>query len=296
LADAFAMCAVDRSLRGTDKLMVVPAVHALPELRRWPDSSSSSDTRSTAMPSAGSDDLMVREYRRGDSLRRVNWRVTARRGELMVRQEEHPPQSRATLLLDTRSAAHRGEGLDDSMEWAITAVASIGVHLFERRYSMRLANENGIGVGGLVPEVMAPGPAIEGVFLDGLAMLRASPAKRLLQPGRLHGLGSDALLIAVVGDLSAADVEELSARRRSGTTAIAVLLDVGSWGSGRRRKDSAVSERAAVLRNRKWAVTIARATDDVAEVWQKAAPRARSGGNPPNADSEPRRPGVRGVA
>jgi uncharacterized protein (DUF58 family) len=296
-ADAFGMCAVDRSMTGADKLVVVPAVHALPELRRWPDSSNTSDTRRTTQPTAGADDLSVREYRRGDSLRRVNWRVTARRGELMVRQEEHPPQSRATILLDTRAGAHIGEGLDASVEFAITAVASIGVHLFDRRYSLHLVTENGAGLGGLVPEVLAPGPAAEGVFLDGLAMLDTSSAKRLLQPGRLTGLGSDALLIAVVGDISIPDTEELAARRRSGCTAIAVVLDVPTWGgAGRRKRESTAADRAALLRNRKWAVTIARAGDSVADVWQRAAPRARTGGNPPNADTSDDKLTPRGAA
>ena len=38
----------------------------------------------------------------GDDLRRVHWRSTARAGELMVRREEQPYQSRATVMLDTR--------------------------------------------------------------------------------------------------------------------------------------------------------------------------------------------------
>jgi uncharacterized protein (DUF58 family) len=297
LTDSFGMCALNRQVSGADKIVVVPAVHALPELRRWPDSSNTSDTRRTNQPTAGADDLSVREYRRGDSLRRVNWRVTARRGELMVRQEEHPPQSRATILLDTRAGAHQGEGLDASVEFAITAVASIGVHLFDRRYSLHLVTENGAGLGGLVPEVLAPGPAAEGVFLDGLAMLDTSNAKRLLQPGKLTGLGSDALLIAVVGDISIPDTEELAARRRAGCTAIAVVLDVPTWGGGgRRKRESTAEARAALLRNRKWAVTIARADDTVADVWQRAAPRARTGGNPPNADTSDDKLTPRGAA
>ena len=55
----------------------------------------------------------------------------------MVRQEERPWQGEVTLLLDLRSAAHvevatteRGadERLRSSLEWAISATASIGMH------------------------------------------------------------------------------------------------------------------------------------------------------------------------
>lgn len=277
LTDSFGMCTVDRSISGVEKIVVVPAVHALPDLRRWPDSSAPADTRSTHLPTASADDLMVREYRRGDSLRRVNWRVTARRNELMVRQEEHPPQARAAILLDTRAGAHRGEGPDASLEWAITAVASVGVHLFDRRFSLRLVSERGPGMGGLFPELLAPGPSAEGMFLDGLAKVETSRTKRLTEPGRLPGLGADSVLIAVVGDISAADVEDLAARRRSGTMGIAIVLDVATWGGGgRRRGSSSAEERAAFLRSRRWSAVVAQAGDDIADTWGRATAGSRA--------------------
>ena len=64
----------------------------------------------------GEDDVSTREYRHGDDLRKVHWRATARTGELMVRLEERPWRSQATLLLDTRSRAHlvAGRGRPDS--------------------------------------------------------------------------------------------------------------------------------------------------------------------------------------
>jgi hypothetical protein len=275
LTDSFGMCRLDRSISGVEKIVVVPAVHALPALRRWPDSSAPADTRSNALPQPSADDLMVREYNRGDSLRRVNWRVTARRGELMVRQEEHPPQSRATILLDTRASAHAGEGPDASLEWAITAVASIGVHLFERRFSLRLANELGGGLGGLFPDLLAPGPSAEGMFLDGLAKVVTSPTKRLAEPGRLPGRASDSVLIAVLGEVSPADIEEVAGRRRPGTSAVAILLDTPSWGAKRRGGHDA-EERAAALRGRQWSAVVARAGDDVAEIWGKATAGTRA--------------------
>ncbi|HEX3611350.1 MAG TPA: DUF58 domain-containing protein [Sporichthyaceae bacterium] len=276
LTDPFGMSGVDRSISGTDDLVVIPKVHPLPHLRFGAEVAGTSDTRKTHPPTAGDDDLAVREYRRGDSMRRINWRVTARRGELMVRQEEHPPQTRATLLLDSRAEAHRGEGLDSSLEWAVSAAASIGVQLLARRFALRAICESGIGLGALVPEVLPPGPGVEHTYLDGLAVLEASKTRRLLEPGRFSGLGGDGVLVAIVGDLSTADAEELAARRRAGTVAIALVLDVDTWGRGGRRRSrgGGSADHEAVFRNRGWGVATVRAGDDVAEVWQRVGVRS----------------------
>ena len=63
----------------------------------------SGDNRPRAFATGSAEDVTVREYRHGDDLRRVHWRSSARIGELMVRREEQPWQSRATLFLDNRA-------------------------------------------------------------------------------------------------------------------------------------------------------------------------------------------------
>ena len=47
----------------------------------------------------------------------------------MVRREEQPWQSRATLFLDNRRSAHRGTGAASSLEHAVRLAASVAVHL-----------------------------------------------------------------------------------------------------------------------------------------------------------------------
>ena len=89
------------------------------------------------------EDVTVREYRRGDELRRVHWRSSARVGELMVRREEQPWQSRATLFLDNRLRAHRGQGIASSLEAAVSAAASIAVHLSQRGFMVRFVTAAG---------------------------------------------------------------------------------------------------------------------------------------------------------
>ena len=57
---------------------------------------------STASPRGGygNEVFGVREYRAGDSLRRIHWRSSARRGELVVREYEPPGLQTLTILVD----------------------------------------------------------------------------------------------------------------------------------------------------------------------------------------------------
>jgi uncharacterized protein (DUF58 family) len=54
----------------------------------------------------------VREYEQGESLRRVHWRSTARRGQLMVKELEDAPRDEIAVLLDADSKAVLGESFD----------------------------------------------------------------------------------------------------------------------------------------------------------------------------------------
>jgi uncharacterized protein (DUF58 family) len=71
------------------------------------------------------DPLGVRPYRRGDPLRRVHWGLSARHGELIVREVQSSAVPRVQIVLDSRAAAHANFGPDGSREWAIRVAASL---------------------------------------------------------------------------------------------------------------------------------------------------------------------------
>ncbi len=153
----------------------------------------------------------------------MHWRSTARAGELMVRREEQPQQNRATLLLDTRSSAHRGQGPGSSFEWAVGAVASIGVALLRQGSAVTLLLDD---ARPLIP----PGvPVSEALLLESLADL-ALGAGRDLDPavGRLRR-GVDGVLVAVLGELDADDAARLARLRSGAGSCTAVLLDTPGW-------------------------------------------------------------------
>ena len=74
----------------------------------------------------GEDFYTLREYQRGDDLRRVHWPSSARTDELMIRQLETPWQSRALVLLDVRSGSYESA---PAFGKAVSGAATIVTHL-----------------------------------------------------------------------------------------------------------------------------------------------------------------------
>jgi len=67
----------------------------------------------------------VRDYQQGESLRRVHWPSTARRGELMVKELEDSPRDEVAVLLDGDAGAVAGSPPDSSFDAAVRVAGSI---------------------------------------------------------------------------------------------------------------------------------------------------------------------------
>jgi uncharacterized protein (DUF58 family) len=271
LTDPFGMCELQRAFTSTDALTVTPAVAELDAVSLGGEWTGSGESRSRSVAAAGEDDVATREYRHGDPMHRVHWRSTAKRGEIMVRREEQPWQARATVLLDTRARAHRGEGPASSFEWAVTAAASIAVHLVRRGYAVRLITDSGAQVTSAAHDESGVGGDFEGLILDALAVIETSTGSSLRDVAPSLRRAGDGLLVAVLGGL---DLDQASALARvaHATTAVALVLDVGTWAtSSRGRGDGHEDvERAATLLERSgWRVARVAAGDDVAAAWPR---------------------------
>jgi uncharacterized protein (DUF58 family) len=268
LTDPFGLVELTRAFSTTDDLVVTPVVTALPNVRLGGDWAGGGEATSRSVAVAGSDDAATREYRHGDDLRKVHWRSTARVGELMVRREEQPFQSRATLLLDSRLSAHRGEGPGSSFEWAVSAVASVSVALLRHGYALRLLADTGLD---LVPAAV---PTTEGTVLDSLAAVGASRADRLeVATDVLRRGGIDGVLVAVLGALDADDAERLARLRHGSSACVAVLLDTSTWISGGTRAAAAYDARADLLASTGWRVLRVAHGTTLASVWPLAGSR-----------------------
>jgi len=273
LTDPFGLVELTRSFTATDRLTVVPAVHPLPAVSLSGAWHAGGDSVARAVAVRGEDDAATREYRHGDDLRKVHWRSTARVGKLMVRREERPWQSSATLLLDTRAAGHRGDGPGSSFEWAVSAAASIGVHLGRVGYTLRLLTDTGLVQQGV-------DFAEEGVLLDHLAEVGYTHRTDL--HGAVNALrggdGGYGTLIAVLGTISVPDARALVAARAARDTNIAILVDAATWvgtlprlpaGSG----GSDIHQVAEFLLRSGWRVIRAEHGSLLTELWPQVGER-----------------------
>ena len=89
----------------------------------------------------------VREYEEGESLRKVHWRTTARRGELMVKELEDSPRDEVAVLLDAQNVAVAGTPPDSSFDVQVRAAGSM-LHAHARlgRRAVLVVNSRGLEI------------------------------------------------------------------------------------------------------------------------------------------------------
>ncbi|MGJ7906121.1 DUF58 domain-containing protein [Actinopolyspora sp. H202] len=263
--DPFGFSAFDRELLTTSRLIVVPRVFELTGLPAGFGAGKGDSGSGGTHAGGGADDSTVREYRQGDDIRRVHWKTTARRDELMVRTEERPERGGTTVLLDQRAVAHRGVSKHSSLEWAVSATASICSHLYDNNRRLRLVGAGGEPIPGDDPRSgRLDVETDEALPLEALAALQPS-GRRDLTGGEDPARGQD--LVAILGRTTLAGADELASLRPTGARSLALLLNVAGWNTdGQEGGQSAVARR---LRGAGWTVTtVDGPTTPIPRVWE----------------------------
>jgi uncharacterized protein (DUF58 family) len=278
VADAFGLAKVGSMAAPPSTLVVTPAVTALPHTSLAGSWLGEGDARASTAAAAGEDDVVPRAYRDGDELRRVHWRSTARYGELMVRREEQRWRNRAVLFLDTRLGGHGGRGPASSFEYAVSAAASIGVHLAREEMDTEFVTDGG--------KVTAPG-SFEDVLLDTLAVIRSS-RNSSLGPG-LARLPADTsgLFIVIAGHLTGGQARELATARRASGPAMALLLAVSTWTAERpgAAAGGETDEASRVLTAAGWRVATVTADTPLNVAWDMLSRSHTARGEPGAANA-----------
>jgi uncharacterized protein (DUF58 family) len=112
LEDAFGLERVEAALPAPGALLVYPRLVHLDRLFSEAGAAAPEGRRLLLRRPSGFDLHSVREYEQGESLRKVHWRSTAKRGQLMVKELEDAPRDEVAVLLDADREGAHGEDFD----------------------------------------------------------------------------------------------------------------------------------------------------------------------------------------
>lgn len=228
VTDPFGLARLQRTVGGASELTVTPALVELTALDDLHGSDGGGRHAATAPPGQGSDDLIARPYAPGDSMRRIHWRASAHRGELMVRQEEQEATPEAVVVFDGgrqryAAGAARAPGDDPAFELAVTACVSAIDRLVREGYRVTVIDAAGVE---LCEPIDGGDPAGVEAALVAFASIVARGEAPLDALVHVFGGAATGPVVLVTGRLAADDDAPLA--RAAHLTPLPVLLTVGS--------------------------------------------------------------------
>ena len=231
-SDPFGLAVGFMTVGAKDELVVTPHVTELPQSGVWLEAPDGAARLVQASGVGNSDDLMTREYRRGDALRRVHWRASARHGELMVRQEEQRAYPEATIVIDTRERGyvdHHGYAslitgssvFSRDFEWAVSMLASLGIHLHREGFVVHVSETSERQVIELADDESRVGR--EADFLLSLASIQLTR-----EVGTPHAAPAEGPVFAILSEPDDATLAWLLAMRRPFEIGVVFLIGADS--------------------------------------------------------------------
>ncbi len=207
-------------------ITVYPAYEEIPTFPILEPMSSPSETvHERRSAGSGYDYLGIREYRRGDSLRAVHWRSSARRGELVVKEFEEEIATPVSLIVDLKTGTTAGRAGDDSLDAAARVAATLANYCLKAGHPLRLFAQDK----ETVVKIERPGffPALE--WLAGIKANGRLDAAALVEEAiPFIGHRSTVILIATSQRADWADISAAVQARRA--RLIVVLIDALSYG------------------------------------------------------------------
>lgn len=263
--DPFGLARAEVDLTVGGALLVYPRLVALDRLFSESGAHAQEGRRLLLRRPSGFDLHSVREYQHGESLRKVHWRTTARRGQLMVKELEDAPRDEIAVLLDADASAVSGGSFDAQVRAAGSILRAHAAHGRRAVLALNSASRPSARVSSL-----------EGDWLAALGLLAEAqpdgtrPVVELL--ARESGPASRAFeTVVVTARLSGALATKLVQRALSAQGVSVVWIDAPSFaGRPTRMEPELLRLRAAGI-----AVAVVRQGDSLSAVLG-AAPALRS--------------------
>lgn len=197
------------------ELVVLPRVHPMPRIQ-LPGTRRHHRGGDRVAPQVGESQefLQLRDYRAGDSPRRIHWPSSARAGRLVVRETGEEFFARHALVLDTFADASR----EEAFEAAVSVAASVagGLDLGDAFLDLVFVEDRVVTVStgrqgalpmGLLRELAFVSPASHGAFDDLVTQVLAKSGE---VAACIHVfLSLDAPRIALVESLAARGVSQI---------------------------------------------------------------------------------------
>jgi uncharacterized protein (DUF58 family) len=266
--DPFGLVQLDRQFVATSEVMVTPRIVPLPTIRTIGGGGGTGEARPHRVGVIGQDDALVREYRQGDDVRRIHWRSTARWGDLMVRREEQAWDPSASIVLDSRSSAHEGRAMQNSLEWAISAAASIGIHFLDDGFGIEIYEADGpLHISGTMGQHSSASQELVISRLTDLRPRSTTTIHYAVESATVDRPGQ--LAIAIMGRMNAQDAHSLLRVRRNRAQGLAMLLDVDTFGDEPASEQQREQHELAgqILRDNQWRVIDVPHGMGVADAW-----------------------------
>jgi uncharacterized protein (DUF58 family) len=169
----------------------------------------------------------VRSYLPGESLHRVHWPTTARRGQMYTKTFDHTPVSDWWIILDLDRKTLYGEGLDSTEETGVTLAAS----LVDR--GLKSGTAVGLVISGAEPawHIPATGAAQNIKLMQSLSQAApgSQPIRDILQNAS-HSLHHQSSLVLITADISASWLEVILLLAQRDIVSTILLLDPESFG------------------------------------------------------------------
>ncbi|MGZ4671488.1 MAG: DUF58 domain-containing protein [Ilumatobacteraceae bacterium] len=196
------------TLAGTDEVLIVPHTITLP----FPSVGSSGrlgqHLRMKSWGQTGSEFHSLREYVRGDDIRRINWKASARATSLIVRETALEGIRRCTVVLDTTESEYAAT----SFERAVVAAASI----------IASSAHAGVNTRFVTNEIDLRGPDVAANTLRWLATVEptiGTAEASSINAGMMDGMG---LLVVVTGSASSTAAAQVRAAATQDETLVVV--------------------------------------------------------------------------
>jgi uncharacterized protein (DUF58 family) len=216
--DPFGLARAEYPLEGGGALLVYPRLAELDSLFSESGRAGPGGRRLLLRRPAGFEVHGVRDYQQGESLRRVHWASTAKRGRLMVKDLAEAPRDELAVVLDAQAAAQNSDVFDVQ----VRAAGSI-----LRAYTNRGRRALLVITGEVLDEVRVRSERDWPAAYDALAAAEASGSTPLaaLLDDETGPVSRAVELVAVTAALTPLLVERLCRRAGGGRPTSLVLAD-----------------------------------------------------------------------